>query len=263
MIQENQLIPYETSSIPLSPWLVISPHPDDETFGMEGTLLLARHRKIKVSLIVLTDGAMGGNNKTEDIVQIRRKELLKVSKLLGIKQVIFQDCPDGNLIVTRSMINQLAAAIHEIKPKSVFFPSPMELNPDHRSAAVLTWEALRASKFLGTAYFYEILVQGQINKLIDITKVADEKKEIMSSYESQLSENNYIEVIEAIDISRSLTLPDHVKRAEGFYVYADLGIWAHLIPNFLDTNLKLNIQFFLTWLLSSYLKVPPVFAGSY
>ena len=60
MIQEEALIPYQTSPLPEGPWLVFAPHPDDETFGMGGTLTLAAKKAVGVTLVVLTDGSMGG-----------------------------------------------------------------------------------------------------------------------------------------------------------------------------------------------------------
>ncbi|KPA11498.1 N-acetylglucosaminyl phosphatidylinositol deacetylase [Candidatus Magnetomorum sp. HK-1] len=219
MIEEKKLIPYKVSPLPPSPWLVISPHPDDETFGMGGTLLLAKQSQIEIYLLVLTNGEQGGKNEPEELIKLRKKELQKVTSFLGIKKVIFQNLSDRKIIITKSIVEQIEAVINELSPACVFFPSPFELHPDHRSSAILTWEALRDSGFTGKAYSYEITVQSQINILIDITAVAEEKKRIMGYYESQVSENNYIEIVEALNTARSLTLPDHIKRAEGFYLY--------------------------------------------
>ena len=63
------LIPFQTSELPLGPWLVFAPHADDETFGMGGSLLKAKKYGIETHLVVLTDGAYGGNQ--EDLVKIR------------------------------------------------------------------------------------------------------------------------------------------------------------------------------------------------
>ena len=68
MIQEDALIPYQTSPIPKGPWLVFAPHPDDETFGMGGSLLLAASEGIDVVLVVFTDGSLGGTTADEDKV---------------------------------------------------------------------------------------------------------------------------------------------------------------------------------------------------
>ena len=40
MLPESELIPYGSSELPPGPWLVFSPHPDDETFGLGGSRFL-------------------------------------------------------------------------------------------------------------------------------------------------------------------------------------------------------------------------------
>lgn len=231
LVEEKQLIPYHTSELPEAPWLVIAPHPDDETFGMGGTLLLAKQKKIEVYLIILTDGAWGGSSGSGNVTDIRKKEVSRVSEYLHIKELIFFDEPDRQLNATVELIWRVATLIKKLNPKSIFFPSFTELHPDHRSAATLVWKALKKARFTGTGYAYDTITQGHINRLIDITDVADEKKKIMGFYQSQMSERNYMDVIGALDTARSITLPSHVRKAEGFHANTDFkGSWATRAP---------------------------------
>jgi LmbE family N-acetylglucosaminyl deacetylase len=57
---ETSYLPSKVSPIPNGSWLVLAPHPDDETFGMGGALLLAKAASIPVDIIFVTDGALGG-----------------------------------------------------------------------------------------------------------------------------------------------------------------------------------------------------------
>ena len=66
---EHELIAFSTSELPAGPWLVFAPHADDETFGMGGTLLKAKKAGIATHVIVLTDGALGGDQ--DDLVSVR------------------------------------------------------------------------------------------------------------------------------------------------------------------------------------------------
>jgi LmbE family N-acetylglucosaminyl deacetylase len=62
MLQEENFIPYTVSDLPPGPYLVFAPHPDDETFGMGGTIALATHAGgIAVHVVVLTDGQCAGD----------------------------------------------------------------------------------------------------------------------------------------------------------------------------------------------------------
>src|SRR5690606_7379595 len=50
MIPEHEILPYQCSPLPPGPWLVLAPHPDDETFGMGGSLLRAKNEGIETEV---------------------------------------------------------------------------------------------------------------------------------------------------------------------------------------------------------------------
>ena len=221
MLQENQYIPRCTAELPTGPWLVFAPHPDDETFGIGGTLLLGAQQGIHITLVVLTDGALGGNR--QDLIAVREAETRKAAKKLGVHTVEFWQQRDRSLEVTNALIQRVAAIVERMKPRSVFFTSPLEPHPDHRSAATLVWEGLkRCHKFSGTAYAYEVAAQCPTNRLIDISSVIDEKLAVISIYESQLTQNRYSELMEALNRARTYSLPSEVTHAEALFAYGSL-----------------------------------------
>ena len=220
---ENCLIPYETSPLPSGPWLVFAPHGDDETYGMGGTLLLARQQAIETNLIILTDGALGGDR--DDLVQLRQMEVAKACELLGIQNSHNWQEPDRGLELSERLITKAYEAILQTKAAAVFFPGPMELHPDHRVTAAIVWEALKRinsnTSAAVAAYSYEIGVQNPINVLVDISAQVPAKEKVMAVYASQNTENNYEELVLALDKGRTYTLPAAVSHAEGFYKYTN------------------------------------------
>lgn len=217
--QEDSFLPFSASDCPDGPWLIFSPHADDETYGMGGTLLKASSKGIETHLTVVTDGALGGG--LPELVSVREKEVMSVAKLLGIRSL---DCwmeKDRGLEIEDRMVDKIIEKITTIKPRVVFFPSLMEPHPDHRATSLLVWLALK--KFPKTirpiGYSYEISVQSPINVLIDITKQAKDKGKVMKLYASQNCENNYEELVFSLDKARTFSLPKEVKQAEGFYRY--------------------------------------------
>lgn len=218
MIIEKDLIPYNTSQIPAGPWLVFSPHADDETFGMGGSLLLAADREIRTTVVFLTDGSSASNDI--NLKDIRRQEAQTVCGLLGVNDYYFWDLPDRELQVNQFLISKTADIINEIKPQTIFIPMQTELHPDHRKTAELVWSCLKQSNnFFGQVFAYEICSQGRINQLIDISAVVDRKRLAMSAYVSQQSINNYTQIVQSINIARTYTLPNTVLAAEGFWRY--------------------------------------------
>ena len=110
--------------------------------------------------------------------------------------------------------------ISDISPASVFFPGALEIHPDHRATAYIVWDSLRKLRGGGIVpepFSYEIGVQNPINILIDVTGQHEEKNLVMEIYRSQNKENNYPELVSALDKGRTFSLPQEVKYAEGFF----------------------------------------------
>ena len=234
--QENILIPFHASPLPKGPWLVFAPHADDETFGMGGSLLKAKKEGIETHLVVLTDGSLGGD--AENLVQIRSGEVKLAAELLGLKSLQCWSELDRSLDLTEQVLEKVVRAILDLSPSTVFFPGPLEIHPDHRATALLVWNALkrvREKNLSPEPISYEIGVQNPINLLIDITEQSVEKQGVMEVYASQNQENNYPELVIALDKGRTFSLPKEIKYAEGFFRYqlkdldASLDEITHLI----------------------------------
>ena len=218
--QENILIPFHASPLPKGPWLVFAPHADDETFGMGGSLLKAKKEGIETHLVVLTDGSLGGD--AENLVQIRSGEVKLAAELLGLKSLQCWSELDRSLDLTEQVLEKVVRAILDLSPSTVFFPGPLEIHPDHRATALLVWSALkrvREKNLSPEPISYEIGVQNPINLLIDITEQSVKKQGVMEVYASQNQENNYPELVIALDKGRTFSLPKEIKYAEGFFRY--------------------------------------------
>ena len=218
--KEDALIPFDTSPLTFGPWLVFAPHADDETFGMGGTLLKAKEEGVETHLVVLTDGSMGGNSS--DIVETRIREVQQAAEILGFQSLQHWGEPDRLLEASEILVEKAFTLISKLQPASVFFPAPLEIHPDHRTAALLVWNALRMVADADIEFrpiAYEIGVQNPINLLINVTEQISVKKEVMQIYASQNQENNYPELVLALDKGRTFSLPQNVQFAEGFYCY--------------------------------------------
>jgi len=257
MIDEQQIVPYHTLPLPVAqgPWLVFAPHADDESFGMAGTLIKANAAGIVVHLVVLTDGALGGQQ--HNLVNIRQQEAQAAAAMLGVASVVFLGQPDRALQVTDVVAAQIGGIIANIKPAAVFFPGVLEPHPDHRACALLVWQALRsvrqspASTPIPTpiptpaptpiiAVSYEISVQSPINCLVDITQEMERKKQVIAGYVSQLGQNNYVEMVQGLNRLRTFSLSAEVVWAEGFYKFSDAEL-AGSLPAWLQDKMSLML----------------------
>ena len=217
---EHLLTSYEISDLPKGPWLVFAPHADDETCGMGGSLLRARDENVDTHIVILTDGALGG--ESDDLIYVRRKEVQQAAAMLNASSLQLWEEPDRGLSLRQELVSRIVKTIEETAPASVFLPGPMELHPDHRMTAQLVWSALQSIEEANcpAAFSYEIGVQNPVNLFVDTSKQKKNKEALMAIYSSQNSENNYEELVISLDKGRTFTLGSEVSYAEGFYRFS-------------------------------------------
>lgn len=224
ILEEGELLPYSVSELPPGPWLVFAPHPDDETFGMGGSLLLAKKQQISTHVVFVTDGALGGDGNREALVKERMKEATAATAELQVDEIYFFGESDRGLRLTDKLLDRTEALLRRIQPRSVFIPTPLEYHPDHRVTAELGWQSAgRISDFPVEVYSYEISTLAPINVLIDVSEVADKKYEVVKMYASQLTQAKYLALVQAVDTARTFSLPIDRIAAEGFYKFSDRG----------------------------------------
>jgi len=132
--------------------LAIVAHPDDETFGMGGTLALYASRGVRVCLICATRGEAGqvrpGTQKYYDSVsELREAEMRCAAAALGAASLQFLDYRDSGMAgwesshhpqalvqaPMRQLTEQLAEIIRREKPRVVITHDPVGgyYHPDH------------------------------------------------------------------------------------------------------------------------------------
>lgn len=236
MINENELIPYEESSLPLGPYIIFAPHPDDETLGMGGTIALAAKAGIDVYVVFITDGGKGGDP------DIRKQEARAASEILGVKDVFYLNLPDRDVALIPFPDQAVTEILEKIRPKTIFVPSFQENHPDHRAATNRVLSLIKTSnrfKIISAAskdlqpfipnnateelkfqlWFYEINRQGEINRLIDISDVLEVKESAIECYQSQLQQLDYKVHALCLNFMRSITLDRKTNYAEGFWCH--------------------------------------------
>lgn len=166
--------------------LVLAAHPDDETLGCGGTIVLHKKAGAEISVVVLTDGAKV-NVRGEDIKSLRRAEANEVAGILGIDNIYFFDIPDmelkDHIKFARDKVFEL---VDDCKPDLIYAPSPVDFHPDHRA---VFWLAMGIAKKGIKIAFYEIYMPVRFNMLIDITEVMPLKGKAFSVYVNSLLGN--------------------------------------------------------------------------
>ncbi|WP_223066892.1 bacillithiol biosynthesis deacetylase BshB2 [Paenibacillus caui] len=120
--------------------LVILPHPDDEAFGVSGTLAKLLHNGAKVTYACLTLGEMGRNMGIPPFASrvtlpaIRKKELEASCRAIGIQDLRILGFHDKMIeFEDQDALNaSIDALLQELRPSLVitFYPG-YSVHPDH------------------------------------------------------------------------------------------------------------------------------------
>jgi len=116
--------------------LAIAAHPDDVELTCGGTLLKTAQAGYKTGILDLTAGEMGSRGTPET----RANEAAAAAKILKVKYRATLGVPDSDVIASRQHKLRLAAAIRELRPRTVIIPYWEARHPDHYNASTLCYE---------------------------------------------------------------------------------------------------------------------------
>jgi bacillithiol biosynthesis deacetylase BshB2 len=181
--------------------LVIFPHPDDEAFGVSGTIATHTKRGTPVTYACLTLGQMGRNMgnppfaNRETLPEIRKQELREAADVLGIQDLRMMGLRDKTVEFEEEgkMTKMMASLIEEKNPSLVitFYPG-YSVHPDHEACGAAVVRAVgnmpaEDRPKLHCVAFSNNCVQelGEPDILHDVTEVSDIKMAAISSHRSQ------------------------------------------------------------------------------
>lgn len=171
--------------------LVVFPHPDDETFGLGGSLILHAKAGTPITYLCGTLGQMGRqmgspiSANRETLPQIRKRELQEACRVLGItdlrmmgyhdKMVEFED--------RQALVERIYQTMQEIQPTVVYTYYPGHcVHPDHEAMAEATIEAMLRIPLADRPVLYchafshnHLEMLGEPDHLVDISSVAEQK----------------------------------------------------------------------------------------
>jgi LmbE family N-acetylglucosaminyl deacetylase len=161
--------------------LVAVAHPDDETFGMGGTMARCTEEGWQVTVVCATRGEVGEISDPalatpETLGSVREQELRDACRVLGVDDVRFLDYRDSGMEGTAEnadpralcnadperVVNDFAKVIRDTRPAVVLTwdPSGGYGHPDHRAVhlhATKAFEQVAASGQAAMALYYTAL----------------------------------------------------------------------------------------------------------
>ncbi len=216
--------------------LVVAPHPDDPEMGAGGTVARFVAGGKDVCYVICTNGDKGSTDPdmtSERLALIRHEEQLAAARVLGVREVIFLDYPDGGLEDTSRFRGDIVRVIRQFKPNIVLTSDPHReymYHRDHRITGRVVMDAVfpyardrlsypeHEKMGLAPHKVKEVLfwTASKHNYLIDITDSFDLKVQAVRCHQSQFKdmpalENRLRERAESFGKERG------IKLAEAFY----------------------------------------------
>jgi LmbE family N-acetylglucosaminyl deacetylase len=192
--------------------LAIGAHPDDIEFGCGGTLSKYARQGHEIFMLVMTDGASGGD------VAIRRREQEESARILKATKLFWGEYPDTAIPLDRALIQRVEGIIQEVQPEFIFVHYGDDTHQDHRNLSTST---MTATRYTRNVLFYEGPTTQNFSPsvFVDIASVLEEKVASLQAHASQVCKTN-IEGLSIVDIARSSALfrgiQGRVRNAEGF-----------------------------------------------
>jgi len=202
--------------------LVLAPHPDDDCFGLGGTIKKMTTAGSHVTSVYLTDGSGGlpvedGRKHSQDLIEQRKIEAQNAAKILGIQETIFWGYKDGKLAAGHSAVKALKDLILKTEPDIIFLPSFLDNHQDHRATNEIFINAVNTlEKKEFEIWAYEVWTPIFVNRLSDITLYIKTKEEAIQAHQSQISVQRYDKA--AVGLSQYRAEVNNVRGfAEGFF----------------------------------------------
>ena len=192
--------------------LALGAHPDDIEIGCGGTLIKYARAGHRVFLMVLTDGAQGGD------AEVRRAEQLASSRILGAHEIFWGGYRDTEAPVSQQAICQIEDVVKKVDPAYVFVNYHDDTHQDHRHLAMCTVTATRNTR---NVLFYETPTTQNFSPTVyvDIDGCVEDKLRALESHASQMCKTN-IEGLSILDVARASThfrgIQGRARSAEAF-----------------------------------------------
>ncbi len=187
--------------------LFVQPHPDDNEIGAGGTIALCTQKGIQVSYLTVSKGKGGSETiSSDDLAQIRQKELREAGQCLGVKDFRQLDIEESHYPNEKELVEGIVKVIRELKPDCVVTVDPTLLYEAHPTHRKVGQAVLDACLFSGNNHFLEgelkshkvhcvaFYASAHPNTIIDITSTYALKLEAIQKHQSQFDELGFAQL---------------------------------------------------------------------
>jgi len=232
--------------------LVIAAHPDDEVLGMGGTIKKLTKSGHEVKILFMASGIQSRRSTNyknsefyqveQNVTEIMKKQILilredakRALKILGVKEIQFEDFPDNELdtISNLQITKKIEHAIKDFKPNTIFTHAEYDINVDHRKLYEATITATRPGRksHVQDVISFEVPSSTEWyfpsrfspNIFVDISKELPFKLKALKEYKTELEKFPHPRSVKSLEIiSKRWGTVSSFLAAEAFYLVRQL-----------------------------------------
>lgn len=232
--------------------LVIAAHPDDEVLGMGGTIKKLTKTGHDVKIVIMSTGITSrrstnyNNSQIYDInqetlktmknqIKELQKDAIRSSKILGVKDIQFEDFPDNELDIISNLeiTKKIEKFILDYNPDTIYTHSKFDINVDHRALynATITATRPRSKSNVKDVISFEVPSstewdfpsQFSPNIFVDISNELSSKLNALKQYKTELEKFPHPRSLESVEIiSKRWGTVSGFKAAEAFSLVRQL-----------------------------------------
>ena len=192
-------------------FVVVAPHPDDESLGAGGVML---QHPGQADVFVVSDGGLGDPAiDPEEMAAVRHAEFERAMAFACPHSFHWLGFPDTHLANHPESVD----AIDFTRYAKAFLPWTDSLHPDHRALARFCLDRVRRQGADCETYLYEVQAPFRCpTHFADITDVVERKRELIGCYESTLAQYPQDDVTLALNKFRSCQREEPARWCECF-----------------------------------------------
>jgi len=219
----------------MSKVLFVSPHPDDETLGCGGTIFYHKKKGDDIFLLIITNLSIkfGWSEKQ---IQIRKKEIDKIKKFYGFKNVFHLNFQTKYLdtVPINEIIENISNIVKKTKSEILYIPSRDDVHTDHQIVSKACMSSIKwfRNPSVKKVMAYEVISETNFNfdqnnfkpnVFIDITPYISKKIAAMKIYKSEIKKHPFPRSEDAIKSLAILRGSQSGKKfAEAFQLYMEI-----------------------------------------
>ena len=197
-------------------------HDDDLTISSGTVMKYVAEGKSVIQIIFSAGEKSHPHLKEEVITEIRKKEMHKIAKKIGIKKVIYFDLKDLQVkeeIKKHNIKTKVKDLIEKYNPSKIFTLSESETHPDHRAVNETVLKVVDSLKTLYPVYTFNVWTTPKLESspliYVDISKYFWKKIKILKEHKSQWF-SIYLQLLPVIFRARYYGYKNNCKYAEKF-----------------------------------------------